>query len=217
MVFGWSFSGHQTQDAQAYHWCELSRESTSSFPFLLRSMQLGEAEEAWLWFGKKRCWPASPATVLGATSKAISTANYRHTPGDRNDCISSSVLPRELSYPTGFLGMKSLLNIIMCQALSQILGPLSWIHFVLQLSFLAHGQLFSNRSSCFNPKGSHSLWTIKIETWYNSYSRTKRKFNNRRMPNGTRMSPQNWLSKSPCLSLDILESSRNHSGQVTKS
>ena len=26
MVFGWSFSGHQTQDAQAYHWCELSKE-----------------------------------------------------------------------------------------------------------------------------------------------------------------------------------------------
>ena len=26
MVFGWSFSGHQIQDAQAYHWCELSKE-----------------------------------------------------------------------------------------------------------------------------------------------------------------------------------------------
>lgn len=53
----------------------------------------------------------------------------------------------------------------------------------------------------------------------------REKVNNRRRPNmftmkkdrkATRMSLQNWLSKSPCLREDILESKRNHSGYVTK-
>lgn len=102
----------------------------------------------------------------GGHFQAISTANYGpHTPGDRNDCISSSMLPRELlAHPTCFLELKKVWTFVSLRHLTDT-GTTQLDSFALQLSFLVHGQLFSNRYSCFNPKRisqslDHKDWNI---------------------------------------------------------
>ena len=114
MVFGWSFSGYQTQDAQTYHWCELSKERAPQVsPFCLGPCRWEERKQPGCGLARRDADPPYLPAAPGTTSKAVSTANYGlHTPSNGNNCISSSpLLQRELSYPTCFLGMKSLLSV----------------------------------------------------------------------------------------------------------
>ena len=160
MVIQWSSNSRCT--SLSLVWIK-QRESTSSFPFLLQSWE--EQRKPGCGLARRDADQPHLLQSWGSFPKLY----QQQTMG-----LTRLVIGTTLSLPLcwqgnchtqhAFWGWKYYWTFIMCQPLSQILGLLSWIHFVLQLPFLAHGQLFSNRSSCFNPKGSHSLWIIKIET-----------------------------------------------------
>lgn len=171
IIPAWFLGGHSVViklkvHKPAYHWWELSKERAPQVsPFCYGPCSWEMQRKPGCGLARRdadqphllQSWGPFPKLyqqqTMGLTHLAIGTT-VSLPPCCQGNCHTQRT----------FWGWKDYWTFIMCQALSQILGLLSWIHFVLQLSFLVHGQLFSNRSSCFNPKGSHSLWIIKIKT-----------------------------------------------------
>lgn len=151
----------------AYHWCELSKERAPQVsPFCYGPCSWEMQRKPGCGLARRDADQRHLLQSWGPFPKLYQQQTMGlYTPGDRNDCISSSALPRETGLPNVLSGLKRLLNIYYVPGTEPDTGTTQLDSFwKLCSSLLVHGQLFSNRYSCFNPKGSHSLWIIKIET-----------------------------------------------------